>query len=199
MRYVDPIRDKYLLNDIDKYLKTKKVKNEKEEFIRDRNYLLFVFGVYEGRRIGDILQIRVGDIREDRIILKEQKTGKENILYIHDKVLKQIKSYVKKYSLVQSDYLFPSRKTKNHEQRPLGRQGAYNIIKDIQREFGDKVGNLGTHTLRKTFGYQYYMKTKDVVMLQKLFNHSSPSITLDYIGITNDQKRDAIKKFDPFS
>ena len=40
--------------------------------------------------------------------------------------------------------------------------------------------------MRKTFGYHHYKQYKDVVILQKIFNHSSQSITLRYIGIEQD-------------
>lgn len=36
---------------------------------------------------------------------------------------------------------------------------------------------MGTHTLRKTFGYWHYKQYKDVAILQDIFNHSAPSIT----------------------
>lgn len=45
---------------------------------------------------------------------------------------------------------------------------------------------IGTHSMRKTFGYHYYKKTKDVALLMDLFNHSSQSVTLRYIGINQD-------------
>lgn len=54
---------------------------------------------------------------------------------------------------------------------------------------------IGTHTLRKTFGYHFYMQYKDVAMLQEIFNHSSPDITLKYIGINQDGMDKAIKGF----
>jgi integrase len=47
-------------------------------------------------------------------------------------------------------------------------------------------GGIGTHTLRKTFGYHFYQRTKDVAMLQQIFGHSASSITLRYIGINDD-------------
>ncbi len=53
------------------------MKSKSQEFIRDRNYLLFLFGVYEGRRITDILSIKVGDIQMDKINMIEKKTRKE--------------------------------------------------------------------------------------------------------------------------
>ena len=55
--------------------------------------------------------------------------------------------------------------------------------------------NVGTHTMRKTFGYKYYNKTKDVGTLQKMFNHSSPAITLRYIGIEQAELDDALRNF----
>lgn len=47
--------------------------------------------------------------------------------------------------------------------------------------------DIGTHTMRKTFGYHYYKRIKDIATLQQIFNHSVPSITKRYIGITQDE------------
>ena len=55
--------------------------------------------------------------------------------------------------------------------------------------------SVGTHTMRKTFGYHHYKMFKDVVMLQKIFNHSSPQITLRYIGVEQDEIDDSYKNF----
>ena len=41
--------------------------------------------------------------------------------------------------------------------------------------------------MRKTFGYHHYKQFKDAVILQKIFSHSTPQITLRYIGIEQDQ------------
>jgi len=46
---------------------------------------------------------------------------------------------------------------------------------------------IGTHTLRKTFGYFAFTKGVDITRIQQLFNHSAPSVTLAYIGITSDE------------
>jgi len=49
---------------------------------------------------------------------------------------------------------------------------------------------IGTHTLRKTFGYWAYKDGKDLSLIQKLLNHASPAVTLAYIGITQDELDD---------
>lgn len=71
---------------------------------------------------------------------------------------------------------------------------------EILRKAGEVLGlyNLGTHTLRKTFGYQFYIQYKDVVTLQKIFNHSSPAITLRYIGVEQNHINNMIKGFKIF-
>ena len=48
-------------------------------------------------------------------------------------------------------------------------------------------GLVGTHTLRKTFGYWAYKQGIDITLLMRIFNHSAPSITLRYIGITQEE------------
>ena len=55
--------------------------------------------------------------------------------------------------------------------------------------------NIGTHTLRKTFGYHLYKKTKDVALLQCILNHSSPHITMKYIGINQEIIENELYKF----
>ena len=67
----------------------------------------------------------------------------------------------------------------------MERTQCYRIINDICRKAGIDY-NIGTHTLRKTFGYHHYRKFKDIVVLQKIFNHYSPQVTLRYIGIDQD-------------
>jgi len=40
--------------------------------------------------------------------------------------------------------------------------------------------------MRKTFGFHAYRNGYSVELLQQVFNHSAPSVTLRYIGITQD-------------
>ena len=49
--------------------------------------------------------------------------------------------------------------------------------------------------MRKTFGYWYYKQTKDVAKLQTILNHSHPKITLNYIGITDEEIEDSLNNF----
>ena len=67
---------------------------------------------------------------------------------------------------------------------------AYRIL----AKAGDRIGrhDIG-HTMRKTFGYQFYTQTKDLEQLMTILNHSSQKITLRYIGITKETIETSIK------
>ena len=62
--------------------------------------------------------------------------------------------------------------------------------KDAAKACGIKQ-NIGTHTLRKTFGYFHYQSNHDIVFLQRLFGHSSALITMRYIGIADEEEKKA--------
>ena len=51
---VEPIREMDLVLDVADYLRSK----------NERDYVLFMFGIYTGLRISDILKLRVRDVRE---------------------------------------------------------------------------------------------------------------------------------------
>lgn len=86
-----------------------------------------------------------------------------------------------------------TQKSKEGVNKPIGRSMAYKIL----REAADYVSleGIGTHTLRKTFGYHFYKQYKDPALLQEIFNHSSEDITLRYIGVNQDMMDKAIKDF----
>lgn len=169
MNTVEPIRDKQAIRDIYDYLMEKDM----------RNAVLFATGIYTGLRISDILLLRVRDVRgKEYIRLREKKTGKEKKI----KLNKFLKRLYAGYIEGKKDYecMFPGKERIN---KPITRQQVYNILQDAAEHIGI-VDAIGTHTMRKTFGYHYYQKTKDIGMLMEIFNHDHPSITLRYIGIT---------------
>ncbi|MCF3195977.1 integrase, partial [Pseudomonas bubulae] len=53
---------------------------------------------------------------------------------------------------------------------------------------GDEIGiNLGTHSMRKTRGWLMHQSGVSIEMICKVLNHSSPAITMFYLGITQDE------------
>ncbi|PEO31076.1 integrase [Bacillus toyonensis] len=77
--------------------------------------------------------------------------------------------------------------------QPISKIQAYRQL----QKAGDfaNVESIGTHTMRKTFGYWFYKQTKDVAMLQEILNHSTPHIPLEYIGINKEEKDNILDTF----
>ncbi len=180
MNTVEPIRDKAVVKDIHDYLKLR----------NNRDALMFAMGVYTGLRISDILNLRIRDVRnKEYISIREKKTKKEKLILINKYLRGQIDEYISDKK--DFEYLFKSPKQLN---KPISRQQAYNILTIAAKQFG--IESVGCHTLRKTFGYLTYQKTKDVAMLMDIFNHSNPHTTLRYIGVNQDTKNKIYKEID---
>lgn len=170
MASVEPIRDKEKINTVKRILKQN----------GSRDYLLFLMGINSGLRISDILKLKVKDVKDKEYIeLIEQKTNKYKRFPITNSFKYELEEYI--LGKLPNEYLFASQKGG----KSISRIQAYRIICNACVNAGIKA-RIGTHTLRKTFGYHFYQENKDVALLQQIFNHSAPSVTLKYIGINQD-------------
>ena len=178
MTTVEPIRKIEHLKKLENYLAKKSA----------RDLLLLTVGINCGLRISDIIALNVGDVKNKSFIqIIEKKTGKFKKFPINAKLKPMFEEFTKGKNL--EDALFKSK-----FQNRMDRFTAYRILKTACKAAGLNE-NIGTHTMRKTFGYHHYKKFKDVAMLQKIFNHSSPQITLKYIGIEQEQIYDSYMNF----
>lgn len=177
---VDPIRDEKAIKRIKRNLK----KNS------HRDYLLFVMGINNGLRISDLLKIKIGDVRDleagKTLKIVEQKTKKDNVLMINKTIYEALHLYLKSTSLEDDHYLFQSRnKDENGDPKPLARETVSKMVKKWTKGMR---GNYSTHSLRKTWGY--IQRTKFGVSFEiicKRFGHSSPAITMRYLGIEDKE------------
>jgi len=134
------------------------------------------------------LALKVGQVRGlkpgQSITIREQKTGKSNVLMMNRTSHKAIERYLAEARPDDDEYLFKSQKGEN---KPITVSYANGLVKSWTKTLNLK-GNYGTHSLRKTFGY--IQRTKYGVaweLLAKRFGHSSPSTTLRYLGIADHE------------
>ncbi|MFK7823726.1 MAG: tyrosine-type recombinase/integrase [Oligoflexales bacterium] len=74
----------------------------------------------------------------------------------------------------------------------MGRDRAItaSYLNNLVKRWGKKVGikdNLGSHSLRKSFGYHQRLAGTSIPILMMAFNHSSQFQTLSYLGIEDEE------------
>ena len=152
-----------------------------------RDHLLFLMGINNGLRAGDVIKLRVKDVKDmkvgDTLTIKESKTGKDNILVVNKTVYKALRNYFDRVQPDDDAFLFASRKGNGHIQS----QAVSKLVKKWTKAINLR-GNYGAHTLRKTWGYiQRTMHGVGFEIICKRYNHSSPSITMRYLGIQDKE------------
>jgi len=189
MKKVQPIRDIKKIRAIKGNLKKR----------NPRDFLLFTLGINTGLRISDILKLKVEDVQDqagnirEYLDLNEKKTKKQRLIYINDEVKSALEYFFKKTGIYDLDrYLFVSEKSK--ENKPITRIRAWQLLQSWCREVGIE-GRIGTHTLRKTTGYQMRMAGVAIELIQEVLGHQSISMTKKYLGITDDEITKVLKKF----
>nr|WP_092067855.1 tyrosine-type recombinase/integrase [Dendrosporobacter quercicolus]NSL46813.1 tyrosine-type recombinase/integrase [Dendrosporobacter quercicolus DSM 1736]SDL64849.1 Phage integrase family protein [Dendrosporobacter quercicolus] len=184
MKFVEPFRSKKDVETVRLYLRGKALKHG----------LWFWIGVNSALRISDLLSLTVGNVQKsngaivDKILVKEQKTGKTKEFPISDKIRTEIRTVLQHYTLTEAGQpLFPSHKTGEKGQlKPIGRSYANQLITEAA-QMCNITGNYGSHSMRKSFAYFAWQQGTDVLLLMDLLNHSSPKDLRRYIGITQEQ------------
>ena len=173
---VEPIRKKKDITAISRLLRS-----------RPGDFLLWTLGINNGIRSHDLVRLRYSQVEGLKagavIKITESKTGKDNVLVINNSVFKALQIYIQEVKPVPGDYLFSSRKGKGH----ISSQSVGRMVRSWAEAINLK-GQYGAHTLRKTFGYsQRVTFGASIEILCKRYNHSSPAITMRYIGIEDKE------------
>lgn len=177
---VDPIRSLEAISSIKDILSNNK-----------RDMAIFTLGINSALRASDIVSLKIGVFQNlkvgDTITIREKKTKKVRLVAINESVFRSLQEYVKVRPRTSIEKpLFLSRKG-----GPLKVNSLHRLVKTWCKEVG-LVGNFGSHTLRKTFGYHQRVTFKtELPTLMVAFNHSSQRQTLDYLGVENQEVKAA--------
>lgn len=178
---VDPIRDLKAVGRIKKLLED-----------HDRNYALFVVGINSALRAGDLLGLKVGQVRHIKpgevLTVREEKTEKLRMVVVNEAMAEAIWKLVTNSGKADDEFLFTGLRGQ------LTVQYLNRLVKEWCANVGLK-GNFGSHTLRKTWGYHQRVTFKtDIPILMKAFGHSTQRQTLEYLGITEEEVHTAFMR-----
>ena len=138
-----------------------------------------------GLRISDILRLRLSDIVRDgdryRLEIVEQKKGKRRIFTVPLVLYQYIENYCLRNGICRADIIFPI--TERTIQKQL------HIVCDYLGYEG-----ISTHSFRKWYATEIYKANGyDIVLVQRLLQHSSAATTQRYIGIEPQRIEQAIE------
>lgn len=146
----------------------------------------FIIGCNFALRVGDLLRLTIEDIKEDKIKINEQKTGKFKELPINESARNAINRLLRWYDSIGIDPVYLFQGTGNRAKKlikPISTRHLNNRLKAAAEAIG-LDSSVSSHTMRKSLGYHAYNKGVDVRNLQVLFNHKTEFQTLTYIGVT---------------
>lgn len=138
-----------------------------------------------GMRIGDILNLRLVDIIRDagryRLNVTEEKTGKKRSFTVPAEIYSWLRDYADANGIGKEDRLFPL--------TVRAVQKALKLVCDYL-----ELENVSTHSFRKYYATDIYRATgNNIVLVQKLLQHSSANTTRRYIGISDEEVEQAIQ------
>ncbi len=186
MSTTQPMRNKNDLNNFKNFYKVNKP--------NIRNYTLITLGLNSALRISDLLNLKWKDVYDDEtsvffkhLDLVEMKTGKHQTIRLNKNATTALSEFRESTNYHNfDDYIFFGR----DRSIPLSRSQAYRIIKYAADSLSlDK--HISCHSLRKTFGYFAWKNGTSPIVIMSIFNHSSFSVTMRYLGIEQDDKDDA--------
>ncbi|HEY6872293.1 MAG TPA: tyrosine-type recombinase/integrase [Geobacteraceae bacterium] len=156
---------------------------------RPRDLCIFTLGLNFALRGGDLLSLRVGQVRGlktgDILRVRESKTKKVREIVLNKVVYDAVQGLLKSMGDDVSDdaYLFQSRKGHSKLTTPY--------LNALVKSWGKMIGlkcNLGAHSMRKGFGtINRLVHGVDVATLMRIYGHSSQTMTLRYLGITEEE------------
>ena len=148
---------------------------------------IWKIGVNLALRISDLLAITMVDVKSlntdaPALNLVEQKTNKKRKIVVNSVALqimcRRLADNPKHKYLFQSEAHNISRGL----QQALNRRSVCRVFEKAGKKIAPKVA-IGTHSMRKTRGYAMYDAGRSIESICKVLNHSSPVITMRYIGI----------------
>lgn len=136
------------------------------------------FGINTALRISDLLSLTFDDVQGDKLVIKEGKTGKPRSIDLNSSA----KAIIARRRAAHPTHTFLFEVDSNRAKgKAVSRVAVANAFKAV----GDEMSlQLGTHSMRKTRGWLMYNGGRTIEMICKVLNHSSPAVTMAYIGIT---------------
>jgi integrase len=151
--------------------------------------LFIACSCFFGLRASDTLSLRWEDLLDkDEFQLTEKKTMKKRDIKINQQLKRHILDCYNNINPSNlNEPMFLSKKG-----TVFSLQRINIILKDLKKQYNLRIKNFSSHSLRKSFGREVFNRSAEnaelaIIKLSQLFNHSDPSITRRYLGISQKE------------
>ena len=184
--------------------KTERQRHQIEAHLLERGQVyadIWKIGVNTALRISDLLTLSMANVRsldpkQPALKIREKKTGKTRKIVINKTALtvmqRRLKEHPKHKWLFQSEALNLG---KRHPAQAINRRSVSRVFQKVGQSVAPKVA-LGTHSMRKTRGYAMHKAGRSIESIAKVLNHSSPAVTMRYIGLVQQDIDDSYTEFE---
>ena len=161
-----------------------------------RDRALFLLGVKSGFRVSELLSLRLGDVVQaghmvERVTVRRRNMKKKTegrTVLLHPDAKAALAGWISEMQvggqLPADTFVFLSRKGRN---QPVSRVQAWRILRTAY-EANEMTGNLGTHSMRKTFASKVYdLLDHDLVKTQRALGHRNINSTAQYLSFREEE------------
>ncbi len=131
----------------------------------DGAFLPLALSLETGLRVGDVVSLKVADVKRDGIHYVAQKTGKRGVAKLSPELRRSLPKVGK--------WLFPSPYKKG---KHITRQAVWARVKSAGKKIEAELSGLSPHSMRKVFAVELY-REKGFKAVQEALQHSYSSTT----------------------
>ena len=153
---------------------------------RPRDRAIFLLLLRSGIRIGELVAVRLEDLRLAQLELTiplGRKNRRGRVVYFSCDARQALDLYLPHRRQGRSDFLFPS-----PSHRPLSTRTVQRLFTGYARAAGLNPGYT-THCLRHTFASELLNAGADLVTVQQLLGHDTLALTQRYARLSEPRKR----------
>lgn len=142
-------------------------------------YYIVLVAIYTGMRYSNIVNMKKSNISGNVYQLdgSETKSGKSQLIYLHQDLLNELNKYIKKYNT--GDYFFKSKYISGSFKSACNKAG---------------IDNFRFHDLRRTFATTLLYSDVNIFTISNMLGHSSLLMTQKYLANDSKKELDAINK-----
>lgn len=161
-------------------------------WVEYRSWVMVNYFYSTGQRLSTVLNIKVKDInlQEKKVKLIWNKDKRQKVMPLSSALVKILTEYIYVSALEEEDYLFPE-----YEGGQLKKRSAEGSIERYNKSRG--VSKTSIHLFRHTFAKDYIMAGGSPVKLQKLLNHKTIEMTMNYVNLYGNDISNDLDVFNP--